>query len=104
MVSLKLEKMVADYFLIPQELEFNLLPSPYLSIAKMLEFLLPLQSSAITCCQSAQFFSKELPDLTDSDLQICLLRLRIPDAKTIHRLLAGSRQHVLDGFRSVLYR
>ncbi|KAJ6453117.1 hypothetical protein C8R45DRAFT_945307 [Mycena sanguinolenta] len=87
MVSLKLEKMVADYFLIPQELEFDLLPSPYLSIANMLEFPLPLQSSAITGCQSAQFFSKELPDLTDSDLQIRLLRLPIPDAKTIHRLL-----------------
>ncbi|KAJ6506599.1 hypothetical protein C8R45DRAFT_922781 [Mycena sanguinolenta] len=88
MVSLKLEKMVADYFLIPQELEFDLLPSPCLSIAKMLEFPIPLQSSVITGCQSAQFFSKELPDLTDSDLQIRLPRLPIPDAKTIHRLLA----------------
>ncbi|KAJ6458295.1 hypothetical protein C8R45DRAFT_1110204 [Mycena sanguinolenta] len=44
MVSLKLKRMVADYILIPQELEFDLLPSPYLSIANMLEFSLPIQS------------------------------------------------------------
>ncbi|KAJ6484820.1 hypothetical protein C8R45DRAFT_931258 [Mycena sanguinolenta] len=59
-----------------EELEFDLLPSPYLSIAKMLlvEFSLPLQNSAITGFLPAQFFSKELPDLTDSDLRICLPR------------------------------
>ncbi|KAJ6474184.1 hypothetical protein C8R45DRAFT_1103172 [Mycena sanguinolenta] len=45
MVSLKVKRMVADSFLIPQELEFDLLPSPYLSIAKMLEFSLPVQPS-----------------------------------------------------------
>ncbi|KAJ6496185.1 hypothetical protein C8R45DRAFT_926702 [Mycena sanguinolenta] len=45
----------------PQELEFDLLPSPYLSIAKMLEFSLPLQNSAISGFQPGQFFSKELP-------------------------------------------
>ncbi|KAJ6456514.1 hypothetical protein C8R45DRAFT_580223, partial [Mycena sanguinolenta] len=34
---------------------------------------------------------------------IRLPRLPIPDAKTIHKLLAGSRQRFLDGFRSVVY-
>ncbi|KAJ6447790.1 hypothetical protein C8R45DRAFT_948358 [Mycena sanguinolenta] len=58
----KLQNAVAVSFLIPQELEYDLLPSPYLSIAKMLEFPLPLQSSAIIGCQPTQFFSKELPD------------------------------------------
>ncbi|KAF8180946.1 hypothetical protein K438DRAFT_1768135 [Mycena galopus ATCC 62051] len=66
----KLKKFVAEYFLIPQELEFNLLASPHLSIAKMLDFPLPLPSSAMTGSQPAQFFSKELPDISDRDLQI----------------------------------
>ncbi|KAF8190226.1 hypothetical protein K438DRAFT_2141717 [Mycena galopus ATCC 62051] len=99
----KLKKIVAEYFLIPQELEFDLLPSPHLSIARMLDFPLPLQSSAMTGSQPAQFFSKELPDISDRDLQIRLPRLSIPDAKTIRKLLAGSRQRFVDGFRSVLY-
>ncbi|KAJ6496367.1 hypothetical protein C8R45DRAFT_926876 [Mycena sanguinolenta] len=94
MASPKLKKAVAAFFLIPQELESDLLPSPYLSMAKMLEFPLPLQSAGImiTGFQPAQFFSKDLPDLNDSDLRIRLPRLPIPDAKTIHKLLAGSRQ------------
>ncbi|KAJ6455448.1 hypothetical protein C8R45DRAFT_1188150 [Mycena sanguinolenta] len=95
---------MAHYFLIPQELEYDLLPSPHLSIATMLEFPLPLQSTrAITGFQPAKFFNKNPPDINDRDLRIRLPRLPIPDAKTIHKLLAGSRQRFLDGFRSVLY-
>ncbi|KAF8162299.1 hypothetical protein K438DRAFT_1776002 [Mycena galopus ATCC 62051] len=96
----ELKKPVAKYFLIPQELEFNLLPSPHLSIAKMLDFPPPLQNSAMTGSQPAQFFSKELPDICDRDLRIRLPCLSIPDAKTIHQLLAGSRQRFIDGCRS----
>ncbi|KAJ7895546.1 hypothetical protein B0H14DRAFT_2333803, partial [Mycena olivaceomarginata] len=95
--------MAAEFFLIPQELEHDLLPSPYLPIAKMLEFPLPLQNTAITGFQPAQFFSKALPDIADRDLLIRARRLPIPDAKTIHKLLESSRQRWLDGFRSVIY-
>ncbi|KAJ7894630.1 hypothetical protein B0H14DRAFT_3426658 [Mycena olivaceomarginata] len=77
----RLRKMAAEFFLIPQELEHDLLPSPYLPIAKMLEFPLPLQNTAITGFQPAQFFSKALPDIADRDLLIRARRLPIPDAK-----------------------
>ncbi|KAJ6467347.1 hypothetical protein C8R45DRAFT_1019829 [Mycena sanguinolenta] len=80
------KKIMAEYFLIPQELEYNLLPSPYLSMAKMIESPLPLQSTAIT---SFQLVRAQL--------------LAIPDAKTIYKLLECSRRRVLDGFRSVIY-
>ena len=93
---------MAEYFLIPQELEHALLPSPYLSMAKMMEFPLPLQSTAITGFQPAQFFSKDA-DITDSDLLVRARRLAIPDAKTIYKLLECSRRRMLDGFRSVIY-
>ncbi|KAJ7836107.1 hypothetical protein B0H14DRAFT_2589842 [Mycena olivaceomarginata] len=88
---------------IPQELEFELLPSPYLSIAKMLDFPLPLQNNMITVTQPAQFFSINRPDITDKDLLIRARRLPIPDSKTVHKLVACSRQSWLDGNQSVVY-
>jgi hypothetical protein len=38
----------AQWFLIPQVLEHDILPSPFLPIAKFLEFPLPLESMACT--------------------------------------------------------
>jgi hypothetical protein len=58
------KRMAAEYFTIPQELEFELLPSMHLSIAKMLDFPLPLQNNIITATQPAQFFSINRPDIT----------------------------------------
>jgi hypothetical protein len=40
-----LKKIAAQWFLIPQELELDILPSLFLSIAKLLEFPLPLEST-----------------------------------------------------------
>jgi hypothetical protein len=40
-----LKKIAAQWFMIPQVLEYILLPSPYLPVAQMLEFLLPLQNA-----------------------------------------------------------
>ncbi|KAJ7817683.1 hypothetical protein B0H14DRAFT_2267149, partial [Mycena olivaceomarginata] len=89
---------------LPQELEFELLPSPHLSIAKMLDFPLPLQNNLATATQPAQFFSINPPDIiTDKDLLIRIRRLPIPDSKTVHKLAACSRQAWLDGNQSVVY-
>ncbi|KAJ7739404.1 hypothetical protein B0H16DRAFT_1529681 [Mycena metata] len=86
-------KIAAEYFLIPQELEQNLLPSPYLSIAKMCQFSLPLQDTSPPPTQPAQFFSTSAPDhISDEDLMVRLRRLPIPDSKTVHKLAACSRQ------------
>ncbi|KAJ7862112.1 hypothetical protein B0H14DRAFT_3614416 [Mycena olivaceomarginata] len=60
----RVKRMAVEYFTIPQELEFELLPSPHLSIAKMLDFPLPLQNNIITATQPAQFFSINRPDIT----------------------------------------
>ncbi|KAJ7787318.1 hypothetical protein B0H14DRAFT_3505715 [Mycena olivaceomarginata] len=95
--------MAAKYFTIPKELEFELLPSPHLSIAKMLDFPLPLQNNIITATQPTQFFSINRPDITDKDLMIRARRLPIPDSKTVHKLAACSRQSWLDRNQSVVY-
>ncbi|KAJ7806743.1 hypothetical protein B0H14DRAFT_3483834 [Mycena olivaceomarginata] len=95
-----LKKIAAQWFLIPQELEHNLLPSPYLPIAQMLESPLPLQNAApVTTNQPLQFFSPDVPDISDEALVLHVRRLQIPDTKTINKLLASSRQSWLDGKR-----
>ncbi|KAJ6622225.1 hypothetical protein B0H10DRAFT_2214583 [Mycena sp. CBHHK59/15] len=99
-----LKKIAAQWFLIPQEPEHNLLPSPYLPIAQMLEFPLPLQNVApVTTDQPAQFFSINIPDISGEALMLHVRRLPIPDMKTINKLLASSRQSWLDGTQSVIY-
>ncbi|KAJ7659435.1 hypothetical protein B0H14DRAFT_3702003 [Mycena olivaceomarginata] len=62
-----LKKIAAQWFLIPQELEHDIFPSPLLSIAKLLEFPLPLESTAVAP-QPAEYFSKSVPDITDDAL------------------------------------
>jgi hypothetical protein len=41
------QKIAAQWFLIPQELKHDIFPSPFLSIAELLEFPLPLESTVI---------------------------------------------------------
>jgi hypothetical protein len=98
-----LKKLAAEYFLIPQELEADLIPSPYLCIAELLAFPFPLQNAASVALQPAQFFSSIAPDIGDSELMLRVRRLPIPDSKTIHKLIASSRQSWLDGAQSVIY-
>jgi hypothetical protein len=62
-----LKKIAVQWFLIPQELEHDILPSPFLLITKLLEFPLPLESMVIAS-QPAQYFSKSFPDITDEAL------------------------------------
>ncbi|KAJ7174865.1 hypothetical protein C8R46DRAFT_1215030 [Mycena filopes] len=99
----RVKRKAAEYFTIPQELEFDLIPSEHLSIAKMLDFPLPLENTLSTATQPAQFFSEKLPDIADKDLMIHARRLPIPDSKTVHKLAACSRQSWLDGSQSVVY-
>jgi hypothetical protein len=96
-------KIAADFFAIPQALEHELLPSPYLPIAQMLEFTLLIQNATTTASQPAQYFSMEAPDITDQALMLRARRLPIPDGKAINKLLACSRQCWLDGVQSVIY-
>ncbi|KAJ7831581.1 hypothetical protein B0H14DRAFT_3463912 [Mycena olivaceomarginata] len=79
-----LKKLAAEYFLIPQKLEADLIPLPYLCIAELLAFPFPLQNAASIALQPAQFFSPIAPDIGDSELMLCVQRLPIPDSKTIH--------------------
>ncbi|KAJ7698754.1 hypothetical protein B0H16DRAFT_1731418 [Mycena metata] len=99
----RVKRMATEYFTIPQELEFELLPSPHLTITKMLEFPLPLQNTVVTATQPAQFFSTIIPDISDKDLMLRTWRLPIPDSKTVNKLVACSRQCWLDGSQSVIY-
>ncbi|KAJ7442073.1 hypothetical protein B0H11DRAFT_2251700 [Mycena galericulata] len=99
----KLRKLATEFFLIPQQLEHDLLPSPYLSITKMVEFTLPLQNATAAALPPAQFFTMDPPDITDQALMLRVRRLPIPDSKTINKLLASSHQAWLDGAQSVIY-
>jgi hypothetical protein len=94
----RLRKMAAEFFLIPQKLEDDLLPSVHLPIAHMLEFCLPLQNPTTTVIQ---LFSNNTPDISDQALILRVRRLPIPDSKTINKLVASSRQASLDGTQSV---
>ncbi|KAJ6449834.1 hypothetical protein C8R47DRAFT_336958 [Mycena vitilis] len=101
----RIRRIAADVFRIPQEVEHELLPSPYLPIAQFTEFRLPLQNAAATSHLPSEYFSSTAPDAISD--QAFLLRARllsIPDAKTIHRLVACSRQHWLDGMQFIVYR
>ncbi|KAJ7900662.1 hypothetical protein B0H14DRAFT_2556120 [Mycena olivaceomarginata] len=72
-----LKKIAAQWFLIPRELEHNLLPSSYLPIAQLLEFLLPVENTApVTTDPPAQFFSINVPDIGD---EVLILRMRETD-------------------------
>jgi hypothetical protein len=99
----ELKRIAKEFFVIPQAHELELLPSQYLPIAKMSEFPLPLQNGTVTAPQPAQYFSTAAPDIDDAALMLRIRRLRIPDQKTINKLLACSRQCWLDGMRSVVY-
>ncbi|KAJ6566925.1 hypothetical protein B0H19DRAFT_1258101 [Mycena capillaripes] len=83
--------------------EHELLPSPFLPIAKLLDFRLPLQNVTVTAPQPAQYFSAVAPDIDDAALMLRVRHLAIPDAKTVNKLLTSSRQCWLDGVQSVVY-
>ncbi|KAJ6549876.1 hypothetical protein B0H19DRAFT_1264768 [Mycena capillaripes] len=97
-----LKKIGAEFFMIPQVHEQELLPSPFLPIAKLLEFQLPLQNTTVTAPQPAQYFSTVAPDIDDTALMLRIRHLAIPDAKTVNKLLPCSRQCWLDGVQSVI--
>ncbi|KAJ7734634.1 hypothetical protein B0H16DRAFT_1695819 [Mycena metata] len=63
-----LRKIAAAVFAVPQELELVLLPSPSLSIAKMLDFTLPLEHPDSKAPKPTQYFSSVAPDISDKDL------------------------------------
>ncbi|KAJ6525012.1 hypothetical protein B0H19DRAFT_1340110 [Mycena capillaripes] len=98
-----LRRIAREFFMIPQVHEQELLSSPFLPIAKLLEFRLPLQNATVTAPQPAQYFSTVAPDIDDAALMLRIRHLAIPDAKTVNKLLACSRQCWLDGVQSVVY-
>ncbi|KAJ7833775.1 hypothetical protein B0H14DRAFT_3710259 [Mycena olivaceomarginata] len=91
-----IHKLGKEIFTIPQSIEFELFPSPFLTIEEMLKFDVPLQSLPNNAPQPAQYFS------SDSVLQR-LRHLPIPDAKDIRKLFHSGRQAWLDGKRSIMY-
>ncbi|KAJ7848548.1 hypothetical protein B0H13DRAFT_2403975 [Mycena leptocephala] len=96
-----LRKVATEFFIVPQAFESSLLPSPFLSIAEMLEFPFPLQNTPSTAAGHAQFFSSSPADLFDDAVLLRVRRLPIPDTKTIHKLLHCDHQAWLDGAQSL---
>ncbi|KAK6992297.1 hypothetical protein R3P38DRAFT_3226124 [Favolaschia claudopus] len=83
----RVKKGVSALYALPQIVEFELLPSPYLPIAQMLEFKLPFQNPARPNFSPLLFFSSNLPDALGSDLVTRIRHLPIPDSKTIKKLV-----------------
>ncbi|KAJ7832671.1 hypothetical protein B0H14DRAFT_3711968 [Mycena olivaceomarginata] len=82
------------------------LPSPVpwsLSIAKLIEFQLPVQIPTVSSCIVSEFFSKTSPGPITSEGLLRLRHLPIPDTKLVRKLGAEMRQAWLDGFQSVRY-
>ncbi|KAJ6632260.1 hypothetical protein B0H10DRAFT_1770791, partial [Mycena sp. CBHHK59/15] len=96
-------RIAKEVFSISQEIHYDLLPSPMISIAKMLEFTVPLEFVPNGAPQPAQYFSKAAPDILDQNIVNRLRRLPIPEAKVIRKLVERSRQAWLDGYQSVIY-
>ncbi|KAJ7843624.1 hypothetical protein B0H14DRAFT_3456015 [Mycena olivaceomarginata] len=95
-------KAATKAFSIPQHME-DLLPSPYLPIAQMLDFGLPLQNTSPSAQLPAQYFSTTPPDITGEALRLRIRHLPIPDTKTVRKLLVTSRQCWSDGTQSIVY-
>ncbi|KAK6991966.1 hypothetical protein R3P38DRAFT_2571584 [Favolaschia claudopus] len=98
------KKYLRELFALPQALEATLLPSPYISIAELLNFRLPFQNASSNVASSSEFLSTAAPDPVDRNFVSRLQLLNIPDTKTINRLVTCSRQSALDGARSLIYR
>ncbi|KAJ7792802.1 hypothetical protein B0H14DRAFT_2623513 [Mycena olivaceomarginata] len=80
-----------EFFSIPQVLEYELLPSPFLSIPKLLKFPLPLEGM-VSGSQPAQYFSTNTPDIPYEALITRVRRLPIPDS-VIYSHLGGAVTH-----------
>ncbi|KAJ6630032.1 hypothetical protein B0H10DRAFT_1939273 [Mycena sp. CBHHK59/15] len=90
-------------FVIPQQIHYEILPSPILPLAKMLEFPVPLEASPNNASQPAQYFSMTAPDAMDKNSHLRLWHLPIPAAKIVRKLVECSRQAQLDGYQSLMY-
>ncbi|KAJ7769944.1 hypothetical protein B0H16DRAFT_1516884 [Mycena metata] len=88
----RVHRAAKEHFAIPQEFYFDLLPSPMISIAKMVDFTVPLEAIPNGAIQPAQFFSQVAPDRVDKDTIFRLRRLPIPERKIIRKLATASRQ------------
>ncbi|KAJ6621668.1 hypothetical protein B0H10DRAFT_2187938 [Mycena sp. CBHHK59/15] len=93
-----------ENFEIPQSIHYDIIPSPMMSIAKALEFPMPLKCIPNDSPQPCQYFSMAAPDIMDKNMTVQRLRhLPIPEAKVIRKLSQHSRQAWLDGYQSVMY-
>ena len=90
-------------FVIPINIEKQLLPSPKISLKALTDFSIPCQSKSSNKKSLTHFFSKEGPSPTSAAVTLRLRHLPTPDLRTIHQLVEFSRQAWLDGFMSVRY-
>ncbi|KAJ7691498.1 hypothetical protein B0H14DRAFT_3531882 [Mycena olivaceomarginata] len=74
-----------------------------LSLAKMVDFSVPLESPPSNAMQPAQYFSTAAPDPVNQNAIHRLRRLPIPESKIIRKLAACSRQTWLDSYKSIIY-
>jgi hypothetical protein len=89
----RIHKMAKEIFEIPQSIHYNIIPSPMMSIAKALEFPIPLERTSSDSPQPFQYFSMAAPDIMDKNMTVQRLRrLPIPESKVIRKLAQHSRQ------------
>ncbi|KAJ7326453.1 hypothetical protein DFH08DRAFT_816770 [Mycena albidolilacea] len=69
----RVHRMVKEEFTVPQQLQFDLLPSSMLPLAKILDFTVPLDGIPNGTTQPAQYFSRTAPDHVDQNAILRLL-------------------------------
>ncbi|KIM35516.1 hypothetical protein M413DRAFT_32458 [Hebeloma cylindrosporum] len=90
-------------FIIPIDIEQQLLPSPEISLKALTDFSMPSQSKVSNETSLVHFFSKEVPSTISAAVTIRLRLLPTPDCSTVRQLVEFSRQAWLDGFTSIRY-
>ncbi|KAJ6622147.1 hypothetical protein B0H10DRAFT_2431921 [Mycena sp. CBHHK59/15] len=100
----RIHNIAKENFEIPQSIHYDIIPSPMMSIAKALEFPIPLECTSDDSPQPFQYFSMAAPDIMDKNTTVQRLRhLPILEAKVIRKLAQHSRQAWPNGSQSVMY-
>jgi len=99
----KIRRVGQAMFHIPEFVQDQVLPSPTLSIRKMLQFTLPRHTSTSNLHVSV-FFRRDMPGpiTTDADIS-SLRRLPVPSVALVRKLENIGHQAWLNGYQSIIY-
>ena len=99
----KIRRMGQAMFHIPEFVQDQILPSPALSICKMLQFTLPRRHTSTSNLHVSAFFRRDLPGPITTDAISSLRRLPVPSIALVRKLEDIGHQAWLNGYQSITY-